>query len=240
MKYKAGDKVRIVSKRMTNMADNGAMDKYLGTVMTIDRIMGRSYYMKEDNRRWSWSDANIQGLAEQMNTMTLDEFKKRGLKEGDIAYFECFNDWGMVSGERSCESINSKYSGYAWSKTFSIIESVSKIIFKEDWLRANHIEIMNFFRGYENYSSFPIIRIINKKMTKYIHAVHFGSTKIYTWRVPKEFEYLDFRAGDIAEVDTVKGRQYVEVRETAEYEHDEKTKEIRKLVEVCDYERRFR
>ena len=35
MKYRTGDRVRIVSDRTKNMNSNGNMDKYLGTVMTI-------------------------------------------------------------------------------------------------------------------------------------------------------------------------------------------------------------
>lgn len=48
-------------------------------------------------------------------------------------------------------------------------------------------------------------------MRKYIKAVHFGSTKLYTWIATKTIEN-DIKVGDIIEVDTEKGYQLVEIR----------------------------
>ena len=70
MKYKVGDKVRIVSKwgKGCYQNDLGRMDKWLGKNMTIRAIcFGRSYKMKEDateNRGggWLWNENCIAGL----------------------------------------------------------------------------------------------------------------------------------------------------------------------------------
>ena len=69
MKYKVGDKVRIVSKWTTECNQNplGYMDKWLGKVMTIRAIEGDMYRMKEDIHEsllgWCWNEATISGLA---------------------------------------------------------------------------------------------------------------------------------------------------------------------------------
>ena len=64
MKYRKGDVVRIVPKRVLGMNDRGAMDTYLNTDMTIGRIRGiDGYAMKEDDGRWFWADYMIAGLA---------------------------------------------------------------------------------------------------------------------------------------------------------------------------------
>lgn len=73
MKYKKGDRVRIVSYRTTDMDSNGKMDKYLGTVITIKDIRHRAfifeaplyYEMVEDKGAWYWYDNMIAGLASE-------------------------------------------------------------------------------------------------------------------------------------------------------------------------------
>lgn len=73
MKYKKGDRVRIVSYRTTDMDSNGEMDKYLGTVITIKDIHHRAfisenplyYEMVEDRGSWYWYDNMIAGLASE-------------------------------------------------------------------------------------------------------------------------------------------------------------------------------
>lgn len=68
LKYKVGDKVRIVSERTKDVPWNssGLMDKYLGTVMTIVEARRDSYYMLEDrgdpHGHWTWCDEMIEGL----------------------------------------------------------------------------------------------------------------------------------------------------------------------------------
>lgn len=68
MKYKIGDKVRIVSKR-PQQCWNPEMDKWLGKVMTIRECSLTRYRMKEDYGEyagygWYWYDDMISGLAE--------------------------------------------------------------------------------------------------------------------------------------------------------------------------------
>ena len=70
MKYKAGDKVRIVSKwgKGCFQSPNGEMDKWLGKIMTVRYVGIKFYNMVEDikdNERggWVWSENCIAGLA---------------------------------------------------------------------------------------------------------------------------------------------------------------------------------
>ena len=73
MKYKVGDKVRIVSKWGKGCCQNrsGKMDKWLGKVMTVRYVSERWYQMVEDSENstensgygWLWNDNCIAGLA---------------------------------------------------------------------------------------------------------------------------------------------------------------------------------
>lgn len=70
-KYKVGDKVRIVNHRTAGMNIFGAMDKWLGQVMTIRKMLPLGYLMVEDREEnccdgWYWTDDMIAGLAEPM------------------------------------------------------------------------------------------------------------------------------------------------------------------------------
>lgn len=72
MKYKVGDRVRIVDHRVAGMDVHGAMDHWLGEVMTIRAVFQGDclpYRMKEDYGEnfgigWKWDDEMIVGLAE--------------------------------------------------------------------------------------------------------------------------------------------------------------------------------
>ena len=70
MKYKVGDKVRIVSKWGKDCYQNkeGRMDKWLGKVMTVRRADSSIYRMVEDRGDnemlgWFWPENCIAGLA---------------------------------------------------------------------------------------------------------------------------------------------------------------------------------
>lgn len=67
MKYKVGDKVRIVSERTDGMNYDGEMDCWLGKTMTIAGISfaGDCYSMKEDGGKWCWCDEMIAVKAEE-------------------------------------------------------------------------------------------------------------------------------------------------------------------------------
>lgn len=72
MKYRVGDKVRIVSKKRGDSWNvSGKMDKWLGKVMTIRETRGRNYKMMEDEGEfcgdgWFWYDSMIEGLAPEL------------------------------------------------------------------------------------------------------------------------------------------------------------------------------
>ena len=74
MKYKVGDKVRIVSEK-GGLGWNltGKMDKWLGKTMTIRGVESFTYKMKEDfgeglgGAGWSWTEGMIEGLAYKFN-----------------------------------------------------------------------------------------------------------------------------------------------------------------------------
>ena len=70
MKYKAGDKVRIVSKwgEGCYQSPTGRMDKWLGKVMTVRDVGITLYRMVEDvedneSGGWAWTENCIAGLA---------------------------------------------------------------------------------------------------------------------------------------------------------------------------------
>ena len=76
MKYKVGDKVRIVDERVSGMNDAGLMDCWLGKIMTVRNVVDeyKRYEMSEDSCRWVWDDDMIAGLAEP--EMTAEEVLK--------------------------------------------------------------------------------------------------------------------------------------------------------------------
>lgn len=75
MKYKVGDRVRIVDRRTQWMNSEGLMDEWLGKVMTIKKVCDWFYKMAEDkddtrfhkDGGWHWHDDMITGLAETIN-----------------------------------------------------------------------------------------------------------------------------------------------------------------------------
>lgn len=84
MKYKVGDKVRIVDHRTDNMNHFGEMDKWLGKVMTIRRLFLSGYRMEEDcgenyGRGWYWADSMISGLAEPVREPCTVELRFDGM-----------------------------------------------------------------------------------------------------------------------------------------------------------------
>lgn len=72
MKYKVGDKVRIVKeKKGDEWNREGLMDEWLGKIMTIESVKEFSYRMKEDGRKWFWYEGMIEGEATEMKKSDL-------------------------------------------------------------------------------------------------------------------------------------------------------------------------
>lgn len=67
MKYKVGDKVRIIDKRNSLMNCFGKMDCWLGKVMTIEKVCDEDYCyrMKEDGQLWFWYEGMIAEKVEE-------------------------------------------------------------------------------------------------------------------------------------------------------------------------------
>ena len=79
MKYKAGDKVRIVSKRVDHVYPgwDPEMDKWFNRIMTIKKVNDTTYKMVEDENEhdrsgWYWADDMIAGPAYPAIVITTD------------------------------------------------------------------------------------------------------------------------------------------------------------------------
>lgn len=72
MKYKVGDKVRIVKEKKGDEWNRaGRMDKWLGETMTISEIHFDYYKMEEDEGRWYWYVEMIEGKVTEMKKSDL-------------------------------------------------------------------------------------------------------------------------------------------------------------------------
>lgn len=109
MKYKIGDKVRIVDKwpKDGSACQNheGQMDKWLGKVMTIREVRPTSYRMEEDKKDrgfflsgWAWNEACIAGLVR-------DKQKIIVTTDGKTTTAKLFNGKDLIkSAEAKCSS----------------------------------------------------------------------------------------------------------------------------------------
>ena len=63
--YQVGDKVRLVSERPNFWAEDGAMDHYLGAIVTIKKLVGtygddRKFYFRiDDNSMWTFQFSDV-------------------------------------------------------------------------------------------------------------------------------------------------------------------------------------
>lgn len=92
MKYKVGDKVRIVKRKIGDMQKRkryGEMDKYLNTIMTIESVVNDYYKMKEDDGAWRWYDYMI-----EMKVTTVKDM----LKTGDIVVLRMGRKYLVLKG----------------------------------------------------------------------------------------------------------------------------------------------
>lgn len=108
MKYKVGDRVRIVSEITEGMNWVGEMDVYLGRVMTIKNIIsglifGGRYKMVEDDDEYYWDDEMIVGLASE----TPFDFKAWKRKK------VCMHCKTRQEAEDLCREMNK--AGLSWS-----------------------------------------------------------------------------------------------------------------------------
>ena len=109
MKYKVGDRVRIVDNWVDGCHRHlsGGMDKWLGKVMTIRVVdeSNRCYFMVEDKHDirsgsfngWYWFEPAIAGLA---------PFTKSDLKNGDVVMFRNGETAIYIDGFRSFATSN--------------------------------------------------------------------------------------------------------------------------------------
>ncbi len=79
MKYKVGDRVRIVSETTEELNWSNEMDTYLGKVMTIGYFFHTNYKMVEDKGEWFWSDSMIAGLASE-TPFDFDAWKDKNVR----------------------------------------------------------------------------------------------------------------------------------------------------------------
>ena len=69
MKYKVGDKVRVISilkagEKYGDKKFTKCMEKYRGEVVTISKVYCNRYCIKEDYEGWYWTDEMFEGLVE--------------------------------------------------------------------------------------------------------------------------------------------------------------------------------
>jgi len=76
MKYKVGDRVRIVDEWRPGCKENieGQMDRWLGQVMTIRQVKDNHYKMVEDVMErngvgWVWFESSIVGSIEEEESL---------------------------------------------------------------------------------------------------------------------------------------------------------------------------
>ena len=84
-KYEVGDKVKIVDKWNINtcQATNGAMDKWLGKVMTVKTVGFDTYRMEED-AGWLWNNACIEGKVVVDSSFKKEVKDEPKFKVGDV------------------------------------------------------------------------------------------------------------------------------------------------------------
>lgn len=124
MKYKIGNRVRIVSKTTKGMNWAREMDVYLGRVMTIKNIIsglifGDRYKMAEDGGEYYWDDSMIVGLASET------PFDFNALKGKDV----CMHCKTEEEAEDFCKVMDA--AGLRWSSGPSYLKSSCFDFYKE-------------------------------------------------------------------------------------------------------------
>lgn len=126
MKYKVGDKVRIVSEKPSNNW-NTDMDMYLWKVVTISSVLkwfyrkeDGYYRIKEDPNLWAWSENMIEWLVEEEWTPkegeVIEIMEERGDWMGEERTFICKDkNWFALC---TWEENNYKDGEHYWARTF--------------------------------------------------------------------------------------------------------------------------
>ena len=111
MKYKVGDKVRIRRDLKTLEVYGGQlfieqMEKYKGMPVTISKVFSDTYYIKEDEENWCWTDE----MFEAENELTAEEaIRLRSKMCMEMSCCDCGmsklnNNMGV-----SCNALQQKY-----------------------------------------------------------------------------------------------------------------------------------
>lgn len=142
MKYKVGDKVRIVKEKTSSEWNrDGLMDEWLGKVMTIAVDYGYSYGMKEDKGCWVWYEEMIEGKTEMKKSDLIAG--KHVVETSDGAKYLIFDSkegkfmfgihYGLIDLERYHEDLtrNSADKKYDITKVYELKCPASQYSIKE-------------------------------------------------------------------------------------------------------------
>ena len=129
MKYKVGDKVRIVSKWKDtyNVNHEGRMDKWLGKIMTIRAIEDNSYRMEEDlgefhGNGWEWFPEFIDCLApEARNKLDLSNWDVVLFRNGKVGIYNGTLEMFILNNDGWVDSDNINNNLICHNKDFDII-----------------------------------------------------------------------------------------------------------------------
>ena len=105
MKYKVGDKVRVISslkagEKYGDKKFTKCMEKYRGEVVTISKVYCNRYCIKEDYEGWYWTDEMLDGLVD--DELTAEEATRilGGICCENQCSYEC--PIYRAKGEMSC------------------------------------------------------------------------------------------------------------------------------------------
>ena len=163
LKYKVGDKVRVnsidwynknkdeygdidISHDFTFYADRS---KYCGRVFTISEVFDNSYFVKEDNNEYYWTDEMIEGLMEEEGKETSWKPSK---EEMDVLYSLAYitNKYDEHKEEvitRLYQDLKREFfNGSSYENMFPNTEN--------DVRRRSTIQVLEYARSLDNYNQY--------------------------------------------------------------------------------------